>query len=452
MDNQFEKLSKEQLAVQYQIATICNESTEIKEVAYHVLKILCDMFGWHEGELWLIDPAINALRNIYTWLDKDTFIELESVNKQTFYHLNEGIPGHIWKISSPYWSTDLSKDVFSTQTSLLLKFNLKSALGFPIVFQKKILGVALFFNDDIPNPDNSLLHMLKSVGEQLGIFVNRIQHKAEQDFLKEELLLKNNELLEQIFFLQQANQAKTTFLANMSHELRTPLNSVIGYTELMYKGKVGPVSPEHKEYLGEIATNSRHLLYLINDILDLTKIESGIMECHPEPTDLFVLVNDVHKAMYLSMLEKKIFFEIYIDPSLPRQIMIDPDKLKQILFNYLSNAIKFTPPEGKISLRVLPDKHNFFRLEVNDTGTGISKTDIDKLFVMFGQLNISYSKPHQGIGLGLALTRHITELLGGQVGVVSEPGNGSTFFAILPLVPIALPVKEPESKGKPRRT
>lgn len=438
-----QNLSEQQLAIQYRIATILNESMDINEAANGILETICEIFEWHLGELWIVDPSANTLTNVSTWTDRETFHEVDDINKKTVFHINEGIPGHLWKMAEPYWVPDIMKDPFFTRKQLLQKLNLKNILGIPILFRRKVIGTLLFFAEQISNPD-TILVMLLNIGEQIGIFLNRKQIELEQSYLKEELFLKNKQLEEQNVFLQQANQAKSTFLANMSHELRTPLNSVIGYTELMYKGKVGPVSPEHKEYLGEIAVNGRHLLHLINDILDLTKIESGKMEIHQEPTNLVKLVNDVRKAMQLFLIEKKINFMEQIDPSLTTDIISDPDKVKQILFNYLSNAIKFTPPGGKITVRIVPEDNQFFRLEITDTGIGISKSDIDKLFVMFGQLNISYSKPYQGIGLGLALTRHITELLGGRVGVVSDPGKGSTFFVILPLVRENVLVKEKE--------
>lgn len=232
--------------------------------------------------------------------------------------------------------------------------------------------------------------------------------------------------------MQEANRLKSEFLANMSHELRTPLNAIIGFSELMYHGKVGSVSPEHKEYLGDILTSARHLLQLINDVLDLTKVEAGKMEFHAEVLDLGQVVKEVRDILRGLASQKRIQTEVAVDPSLPK-VILDGGKFKQVLYNYLSNAIKFTPEEGKVSVRLSPEGKDMFRLEVEDTGIGIKPEDIHRLFIEFQQLDASTAKKYPGTGLGLALTKRIVEAQGGKVGVVSRPGKGSTFFATLPL-------------------
>lgn len=230
-----------------------------------------------------------------------------------------------------------------------------------------------------------------------------------------------------------ANRLKSEFLANMSHELRTPLNGIIGFTELISSEKAGPISQEQKEYLGDVLSSAHHLLQLINDILDLTKIESGKMAFHPEPINLHLICNQVKDGLSPLIKHKHIEFNIEIDPSL-RHIVLDPRKLKQVIYNYLSNAIKFTPESGKIKIRINPFGVSQFKLEVIDTGIGIREMDLKRLFVEFQQLDSGFSKKYQGTGLGLALTQQIVEAQGGYVGVESKFGKGSTFFAILPCV------------------
>jgi CheY-like chemotaxis protein len=224
----------------------------------------------------------------------------------------------------------------------------------------------------------------------------------------------------------------------MSHELRTPLNAIIGFAQIMHDGRVGPVSAEHREYLGDILTSSRHLLQLINDVLDLSKVESGKMEFRPEPIDLVKLVGEVRDILRTLAASKRMRVEVELEPGLGA-IVADPGKLKQVLYNYLSNALKFTADEGRVTVRARRDDAERFRLEVEDTGIGIRPEDIGRLFVEFQQLDASMAKKYSGTGLGLALTRRIVEAQGGHVGVRSQVGEGSTFFAVLPRVGQAMP-------------
>ncbi len=230
--------------------------------------------------------------------------------------------------------------------------------------------------------------------------------------------------------IQEANRLKSQFLANMSHELRTPLNAIIGFSDLLHSGSVRPDSPKHQEFLGHIGSSGRHLLRLINDILDLAKVESGKVEFSPREVNLEGLVGDVIQVLQPSAHAKQIVLNAEVDPTLGK-LYIDPARMKQVLFNYLSNAIKFTPDLGRVTVRALPEGTEKFRIEVEDTGAGISEEDLNRLFVEFQQLDSGYSKRHEGTGLGLALTKRLVQAQGGQVGVTSVVGKGSVFFLIM---------------------
>jgi signal transduction histidine kinase len=230
---------------------------------------------------------------------------------------------------------------------------------------------------------------------------------------------------------QAANRMKSEFLANMSHELRTPLNAIIGFAKLMVHGKVGPVSPQHKEFLHDILTSSDHLLQLINDVLDLAKVEAGKMEFHPERIDLPHLLGEVEGILHPVAAAKQIAIETTIDPAC-QSLFLDAGKLKQVLYNYLSNALKFTGEHGRVQVRVLSDGARTLRIEVEDSGIGICADDIGLLFSEFNQLDSSIGKRYQGTGLGLALTRRIVEAQGGTVGARSALGQGSVFHVVLP--------------------
>ena len=251
-----------------------------------------------------------------------------------------------------------------------------------------------------------------------------------------ELRNKNEQLGRALEAARSATEAKSRFLAGISHELRTPLNGIIGFSELMHDGRVGPVSDEHREFLSDILTSARHLLRLINDILDLSKIEAGKMEFRPERRAIHALVQEVCDVV--RPLADKKNLRLTMDAPAELTVVLDPSRFKQVLYNYLSNAVKFTPAGGQVGVRVALEGESCFCLEVEDTGIGIEPAEIPLLFKEFQQLPNS-RKADQGTGLGLALTRTIVEAQGGKVGVRSQPDHGSVFSAVLPLDTTALP-------------
>lgn len=236
--------------------------------------------------------------------------------------------------------------------------------------------------------------------------------------------------------MREANRMKSELLANMSHELRTPLNAIIGFAALMHQGKVGPMAPQHHEYVGDILTSSRHLLGVINDALDLAKIEAGKIELRPEEVELGAVVGEVRDVLRELAARKRLAVEIAVEPGLGR-VRVDPRRVKQVLYNFLANAIEHTPEGGRITIGAAAEGAGSFRLSVRDTGIGIAPEDLSRLFVEFQQLDASSRRKHQGTGLGLALTKSIVEAHGGHVEVESTPGTGSTFSAIVPRVAAA---------------
>jgi PAS domain S-box-containing protein len=266
----------------------------------------------------------------------------------------------------------------------------------------------------------------------LGLVTEITERKQAEEMRLRSVALEaeNRQVLE-------ANRLKREFLAQMSHELRTPLNAIIGFAELLRSSPLPPDSPRRAEFLAHIAAGGQHLLQLVNDVLDLSKVEAGRMDFVAAPIDLPTLVDEALALVRPDAERKRITLGMDLQP-LPG-LRLDPARLKQVLLNYLSNAVKFTPEGGRIQVRALPLGPDRWRLEVEDSGVGISEADQARLFAQFQQLRQGRSPPQAGTGLGLALTRRLVELQGGTVGVQSTPGHGSTFHAELPRVFPAAP-------------
>lgn len=257
----------------------------------------------------------------------------------------------------------------------------------------------------------------------------------------EEQLKQNHELEERNRRSEAACRVKSEFLSNMSHELRSPLNGIIGFSELLYDGKLGALAERPREFIGRIHASGSHLLQLINGVLDLSRIEAGHLEFHPERLLVSHVIQEVAGILSAWAAEKGIQVETEIEAGVD-DVTIDAGRLRQVLYNYLSNALKFTGEKGRAVVRLKSEGAAEFRLEVSDTGIGISEEDTGRLFVEFQQLDGATTKRYQGTGLGLALTKHIVEAQGGRVGVASRLGEGSTFFAVLPRVPWKASVRD----------
>ena len=245
---------------------------------------------------------------------------------------------------------------------------------------------------------------------------------------------------------EDANRAKSEFLANMSHELRTPLNHIIGFTELVLDKNFGELNEIQAEYLTDVHSSSKHLLSLINDILDLSKVEAGKLELQVEPLDIDALLRNSIVMIKEKAMKHSIAVQLEAK-GIVEEINADERKLKQVMYNLLSNAMKFTPDGGKVTIKA--QNYNFngngrkkdkksqragIKISVSDTGIGIDSKDINRIFNPFEQVESSASRKFQGTGLGLSLTRQLVELHGGTIWVESEgEGLGTTFQFTIPI-------------------
>lgn len=279
--------------------------------------------------------------------------------------------------------------------------------------------------------DASGMLMPTHPGESLWMMVDITPLKqAEAQRVKAQSLeAENRQLVE-------GSRLKSEFLANMSHELRTPLNAVIGFSQLLQAGVVKPGSAKYLPYLTQIGSSARHLLQLIDTMLDYSKSASNQIEFHPEPVDLLVVVQDVVDMLQAKCESRSVRVEADVAQD-ARAASTDPLRLRQVLLSLVDNAVKFSHPGGPVELRVRREAGLQFRVEVEDHGIGIAEPDLATLFASFQQLSSGRTKTHEGTGLGLALVRRLVEAQGGSVGVRSEPGRGSRFHFTLPgLAPV----------------
>jgi len=321
----------------------------------------------------------------------------------------------------------------------------------PIIYQEKTMAVLVMAASAVMDDmDKTFLDRLAT---QLGVAMNNLRQHRDLINLTEQLRRRGEEITQQNQQLEQANRMKSEFLANMSHELRTPLNAIIGFSEVLKDGIMGEMSPEQTEYIGDIFNSGQHLLSLINDILDLSKIEAGKMKLDLEE----IHVPDLLKNSLSIVKEKAMAHRITLSQDIREDMQLcwlDGRKTKQIVYNLLSNAVKFTPDGGSVHIAarrvgsealsasrkgypfpLMPptsQESDFLEISVSDTGIGISEADQKKLFTAFVQADSSLSRKFEGTGLGLVMVKRLAELHGGAVDMQSKEGKGSTFTVWLP--------------------
>jgi signal transduction histidine kinase len=341
--------------------------------------------------------------------------------RSTRIRKGEGAVGRMAVTFEPTQIPDIEQDATyqSRLRDAALREGYHALLAVPLLREHRIVG-GLIVNRRAPGefaPD--VIELLRTFAAQSALAIQNAQ-------LFQEIEEKSRQL-------EVADRHKSEFLASMSHELRTPLNAVIGFSEVLLDRMFGELNPKQDEYLQDILTSGRHLLSLINDILDLAKIEAGRMEL--EVTD-FHLPQAIDNSITLireRAARRAITLAVDVDPRLG-EIKGDERKVKQVLLNLLSNAIKFTPEGGRVVVQAgLAD--GFAEISVTDTGVGIAPEDHEAVFEEFRQVGSDYAKKHEGTGLGLTLSRRFVELHGGRIWVKSQLGQGSTFTFTLPVKP-----------------
>jgi signal transduction histidine kinase len=307
-----------------------------------------------------------------------------------------------------------------------------SELCVPLVIGPQIIGV---INVESPYPNaftSDDLRLLSTVASSLAVLVERARLFEEVEDARVELQQGAEALEEANVRLQELDQLKDRFLANISHEFRTPLNSILGFSEVLLKGILGEISPKQRESVRNILSSGEHLLDLINDLLDISKIEAGRMTLEPTTFETPELLAET-QATITPLIEKKSqVLTVAQGADLP-PLTADRLRIKQVLLNLLSNAKKFTPTGGHITLSCQLADPDTMLFSVADTGIGIKPEDQQVIFEEFRQAESSPTHRVPGTGLGLAISKHLVEMHGGHLWVESEYGHGATFSFSLPL-------------------
>ncbi|MBZ5491150.1 MAG: PAS domain-containing sensor histidine kinase [Acidobacteriia bacterium] len=282
-----------------------------------------------------------------------------------------------------------------------------------------------------PNWIEGSLHVIASVRDisERKAVENRIRILREQ--YTSELTMKNEQLEARNQEVERANSLKTEFLASMSHELRTPLHTIIGFSELLGEQLEGPLTEKQQRFVGHILQDARHLLELINEVLDISKIESGRLELKRESFDFNACIEEVMAGIRHQAATKNIQLEN--KNAFHDSLYADRVRLKEILYNLLNNAVKFTPETGRVWIEAAR-QGDALHISVCDTGIGIPEREQPSIFEKFYQVGDTTGGVREGTGLGLPITKHLVEVHGGAISVASQPGKGSSFRLVLPLI------------------
>jgi PAS domain S-box-containing protein len=351
--------------------------------------------------------------------------------------LGEGYAGRAVIERKTIHISDLMARGGKLASSLLLEHeSFVDYYGTPLIVKGEVKGVLEIYHRSRLNADAEWLEFLETLAGQAAIAIDNAQlfeNLQQSNFLLERRVSERTaELNRTNEELEHANRAKDEFLANMSHELRTPLTSILGLSEALLEQRRGSLNDHQQRSLEVIESSGQHLLQLINDILDLSKIEARKFDYYPQPVSVDEVCRSSLSFVKSQAIKKSITVTYIQDISIAR-IFADPRRLKQILVNLLSNAVKFTPENGAVSLQVKADpEQDSIKFSVIDNGIGIAVGDLQRLFQPFVQVDSGLNRQHEGTGLGLALVQKLTDLHGGSVQVESEVGKGSRFIVSLP--------------------
>jgi len=404
----------ERLRLLYKVSSM--SGINLYEQIDEMLKLGCDILKLDCGRVIKIDKDTNTA-TLLNVAGPDTYSQIPGM----MYYLDESLCSITYQSNAPFEFTGIETSNIPEHDALLRSVKIGAYLGAVISLNGKPYGTVNFSsrakrNSPFKEAEKEILNLISN---WIGVALERQIHQQELKEAKETA--------------ESANKTKSAFLANMSHELRTPLNAIIGYSEILYEDASDSGDSAALDDLAKIKGSGEHLLTLINDVLDLSKIEAGKMDFRFENVDVKSVLEETISTIQPTISKNNNSIVTKFDDSVP-EIVVDNIRFKQVILNLLSNANKFTQ-DGKITVEVKPvnrGKQKYISIAVNDTGIGMSSEQMNRVFDAFSQADSNIAKKYGGTGLGLAITRRICTLMDGEINVDSVKGVGSTFTVLFP--------------------
>ena len=417
------KLIEKRLALQYAVSKIVSRSIDFVDGTHEILQTVCESLGWQVGVLWTVDYQAGVVRYVDIWHDASLDVkEFEAESRKRTFEKSVGLPGRIWSTTKPAWIPNVARDDNFPRAAAAASSGLRGAFGFPILLGEEVVGIMEFFSREIRQPDEQLLSIIGSLSSQIGQFheLKRAEEKLAQLLISERSARADSE---------KASRLKDEFLATLSHELRTPLNAVVGWSRILKSGRLDDESKNHA--LDVIERNAWAQKQIIEDILDVSRVITGKLQLNFAIVNLSTVATAALDAVRPAFEAKQIAVESEYQSDL-RPIHGDADRLQQVIWNLLSNASKFTPAGGTVRLTIT-EQNGSAKIQVSDTGPGVSSEFLPHVFERFTQADGSTTRTHGGLGLGLAIVRHLVELHGGLIAVDNAGTGGAVFTVTLPI-------------------
>jgi PAS domain S-box-containing protein len=424
------KAAERRLAVQYRVAQILTAKTETGEGLRRALSAICEELGWDVGEVWRRDEEADVLR-LAASIERPGVdaAGLALLGRATSFVRGVGLPGEVWVVGQPVWLDEIAKAPAFPRIGAAQAAGLRSACGIPIALNGATAGVLVCLSREPQRGDEATVRTLRLVAGQIEQFLERKRVEEERDVLFQR---EREARLE----AELANRAKDDFLAGVSHELRTPLNAILGWSRLLRAGTLDAETVERG--MAAIERNAEIQEQLIADLLDVARIVTGKIKLNLEPIDLGAVVDAAIDSVRHSAGAKGLALEVRLERPLT-PTLADADRLQQVVCNLLSNAIRFTPPGGHVAVSAATREDQVV-IRVSDNGVGIGADFLPHVFDRFRQGETGTTRRQGGLGLGLSIVRHLSELHGGTVRADSAgEGRGATFTVELPLMPVVAP-------------